>query len=207
MPKISSTESDRLKIMSNAELKMSAATALDELMESKPIDDISVNSICDKAGMSRATFYRYFSDKYAICTWFLRYLQLQGVDRIGRSCSWYEGYFLTEALILEHIHFFKHSAASNDSHSIDRATPKIRRNTLFVTLEEYHHVTIDDHMRFLVNAAVLVETHLFPSWHYGKYDCSLEEVCRWAAECVPHELFELLNTPIKPNASSVTRKL
>jgi AcrR family transcriptional regulator len=207
MPKISSTKSDRLKILSNSELKMSAVQALDELMRSKPIDDISVNSICEQAGMSRATFYRYFSDKYAISTWFLCYIQLQGVDRIGRSCSWYEGYFLNEALIMEHLDFFKNSAASQDSHSLDRVVPKIRRNTLFTTLEDYHNVKIDDHMRFLVNAAVLMETHLFPSWHYGKYDCSLEEVCRWGVECVPHELFELLNTPIKPEPNSVSRKL
>ena len=41
-----------------------------ELLAEKPLEDITVNEICEKANVRRATFYKHFADKYA----FLKYL-------------------------------------------------------------------------------------------------------------------------------------
>ena len=37
--------------------------ALEELLNEKPFEDISVSDICDRAGMKRTTFYKYYKDK------------------------------------------------------------------------------------------------------------------------------------------------
>ena len=39
-------------------------SAFTELLSKKPFEEITINEICDKAGVRRATFYKHFSDKY-----------------------------------------------------------------------------------------------------------------------------------------------
>ncbi|MBR0405396.1 MAG: TetR/AcrR family transcriptional regulator C-terminal domain-containing protein [Eggerthellaceae bacterium] len=37
-----------------------------ELLAEKPVNDITVIEICEKAGVSRKTFYKYYSDQFAL---------------------------------------------------------------------------------------------------------------------------------------------
>lgn len=195
------TTSNQLRIEANLNTRTQIVHALDELMGKTTLDKISVNHICEAAGTSRATFYRCFHDKFDIVEWYLRYLNAKGVDRIGRTLSWYEGYFISEALIMDNIDFFANAARSTDRNSLDRVAPKVRRDRLIRTLTEDHGVKMTERLRLQVNSTVLTETYLFPAWHYGKYDATLEEVCTWMCECIPQELFNLLNTPLKPSAT------
>ena len=45
------------------------AAAVQELLEGKDLDEISVRDITGKCGMTRQVFYHYFSDKYALVSW------------------------------------------------------------------------------------------------------------------------------------------
>ena len=42
-----------------------------ELLAEKPMEDITVNEICEKANVRRATFYKHFADKYAFLKYFV----------------------------------------------------------------------------------------------------------------------------------------
>ena len=44
--------------------RLALRNALTELLEKKPFEEISVNELCETAMIRRATFYKYFSDKY-----------------------------------------------------------------------------------------------------------------------------------------------
>lgn len=189
---------EQLKIESNLDTKLTVVEALGTLMEQTSIDRISVSLVCEAANISRATFYRCFRDKFDVVEWHLRFINAKGVDRIGQTLSWYEGYFISEALIMDNIGFFTNAAKSQDRNSLDHIAPRVRRDRLIRTLVDVRDVELTERLRVQVNSAVLTETYLFPAWHYGKYDATLEEVCTWMCECVPRELFELLNTPLKP---------
>ena len=197
---------DRLKIVSNSEIKLEITSALDRLMCSTELDRISVKAICDEAGVSRATFYRYFPDKFAIVQWYLQYLNTKGVDRIGRSLSWYEGYFLSTAIIHDNNSFFTNAAKSHDYNSLVQVAPRMRRDTISKTLTDYRGIELTEHLRFQIDVAVHVETLMFPAWHRGEYDCSLEEICQWVTDCIPRELYELLNTPLTPEKGVAKHK-
>ena len=190
---------DRLKIIANSDLKLEVVRALDTLMLEERLDRISVKRICDVANVSRATFYRYFEDKFSIVQWYLEFLSTKGVDRIGRSLSWYEGYFISTALVHDNIQFFTNASKSTDRNSLIHFAPRFRRETMTRTLVDYRGVEMTEHLNYLVNAVAVLETTLFPAWHTGRIDCSLEEACKWMVECIPHELFELLNTPLEPD--------
>ncbi len=188
---------NRMEIMSNFDIKLNVLEAMEKLMEHTPLDKLTVAKISAAANISHATFYRYFKDKHAVAQWYLNYSQSLGVDKIGRTCSWQKGYYMTEMAVLEHIDFFRRVAKSNDYNAVDNYSPRHRRETLVETIVDYHHIELTERMRFDIDATVVMETYLFPRWHYGEYDVTLDEVSRWMADSVPKQLFEALNTPVK----------
>ena len=184
-------------LMADFDLKVRIFDALDRLTVSKSFDKISVTQICTEAGVSRATFYRHFSDKFSIPQWYLDFAWAHGVHEIGRTLSWREGYYITEADVAKHRDFFRRVARSNDYNAIDNYAPRERRKNLAETLTVYHGKVITERMKFQIDATIELECHLMPKWHYGDYDVSLEEICTWMADAVPRDLFKILNTPVR----------
>lgn len=44
--------------------KKALAEAYMSLLNERPFDEITINDLCDKAGVRRATFYKHYNDKY-----------------------------------------------------------------------------------------------------------------------------------------------
>jgi len=191
-------DASQLDIMSNFEIKMGVLNAMTELMKDTPFDKLTIASICQAAHISRTTFYRYFDDKFSVPQWHARYAFMQGTNEIGRTLSWYEGYYITELLMTEQLDFYAAVSKSNDYNAIDNYSPRTRRQTFYETVTEYKHLELTEQMRFEIDAIVESETHLFPKWHNGAYECTLEEACAWMVKCVPNDLYELLKTPTNP---------
>lgn len=61
--------------------KMALFDAFTELMSEETFENINVNSLCDKAGIRRATFYKHFSDKYDFSTYYIRTLRVKFDNR------------------------------------------------------------------------------------------------------------------------------
>ena len=192
-------------VMANFDIKMSIMEAMTELMKKTPIDELSVDRVCTAANISRATFYRYFKDKFAVGQWHVRYCASLGTSKIGRTLSWREGYYITEAAIAEYFDFYVNVTKSKDYNSVDNFAPRFRREVLTETVVEHRHVKLTEKLKAEIDATAHLETYLMPQWHYGAYDVSLETMCDWMASMVPRELFELLNTPIKPQTSMAQR--
>lgn len=149
-------------LMADFDLKVRIFDALDRLTVSKSFDKISVTQICTEAGVSRATFYRHFSDKFSIPQWYLDFAWAHGVHEIGRTLSWREGYYITEADVAKHRDFFRRVARSNDYNAIDNYAPRERRKNLAETLTVYHGKVITERMEFQIDATIELECHLMP---------------------------------------------
>ncbi len=52
--------------------KMALAQSLQDLMNTMPLEKISVNDIVEHAGMGRNTFYYHFEDKYDLVNWYFQ---------------------------------------------------------------------------------------------------------------------------------------
>ena len=185
-------------VMADFSLKTRIFETLESLTEKKTIDKISVTEICAASGVSRATFYRHFSDKYSIPQWYMNLSWAQGANEIGRTLSWREGYYITEARFAKHRDFFQRVARSNDYNAVDNYAPRERKKVLIETLVNYHGKPLTERRKFQIDGPVELECHLLPKWHYGKYDVPLQAICSWIADAVPRDLFKILNTPIKP---------
>lgn len=56
--------------------KQALNSAFAELIKQKPFEDISINELCNKAGVRRATFYKHFKDKYDFVTEYIGFLRI-----------------------------------------------------------------------------------------------------------------------------------
>ena len=56
--------------MANVDIiKNAVAEGMKDLIRERTIDNISVTDICEKTGLNRRNFYRYFHDKYEVVEW------------------------------------------------------------------------------------------------------------------------------------------
>lgn len=58
-------------------------SALEQLLNEKPIEEIGVRELCDRSTVRRATFYRHFDDKYDFFKYYLQTL----TDRFLEAAS------------------------------------------------------------------------------------------------------------------------
>ena len=78
------------------------ATALVTLMDGRPFDDISVQEICERAGVGRSTFYAHFQDKDEM---FIRHTAVFGQmlgEKLGRDPA-RGGYRFPVAGMFDHV--------------------------------------------------------------------------------------------------------
>lgn len=74
----------------NFELRARILRTVYELVEEIPFDKLSISLICDRVGISRPTFYRYFSDRNEVCNWFIRTTLNSSLTQLGILFSWHE---------------------------------------------------------------------------------------------------------------------
>lgn len=191
-------DSDSLFVQSNIELKLSVLDAMANLLENIPIDKLTVSKICDEAGTSRSAFYRNFDDKYSVALWHIKFAHTQGVDQIGRTLPWYEGYLYTEMAFAPYRRFYQAVSKTDDYKSIDKKSPHFRKQTFIETLTKYHHARISPHLLFEIEAVTAMEVAILPRWRDEHPEISIEDKCRWMTDLVPPDLLSLLNTPAQP---------
>lgn len=92
--------------------KKALADAFMQLLSQKPLDDITINELCDTAGIRRATFYKHYADKFDFLSSYIGELR----DRFDKLFWKPEGYTITADYYVAYakrlIHFItEHSAA------------------------------------------------------------------------------------------------
>lgn len=87
--------------------KLYLAKALVELMKSKSLEDISITMLTEKAGVSRMSYYRYFSAKVEVLENYLDHLiEIYGFEVDKKFNFTFQSY----EHILHSLRYFKHHA-------------------------------------------------------------------------------------------------
>ena len=68
------------------------AEALNDLLKTRPIGQVTVVDLCEEAGISRSTFYAYFDDIYAIGEWLWEREFRSIFEGLGREYGYRECY-------------------------------------------------------------------------------------------------------------------
>ncbi|MBQ3782147.1 MAG: TetR/AcrR family transcriptional regulator [Lachnospiraceae bacterium] len=88
--------------------KLYLSQALIKMMETKPLEDISIKDLTKKAGVSRMTYYRYFYDKEDILKDYMKYILEEYDKKVEQSTK---NPFHSRAHVLESLLFFKQHMA------------------------------------------------------------------------------------------------
>lgn len=156
----------------------------------KSLDRITVAEICERAGVSRQTFYRHFESKYDIPYWYTIFSRQFYLDQIGRTLSWEVGYSQHLALIIKEIEFFHHSLQySINSPYGQTVLPAHRKKILLSTLQDYRKISPNENMLFLVDHYAKTETEVINEWLRTGEEPNLKRWTDNLVSLVPHRLY------------------
>lgn len=96
-----------MKTIKENSSKLYLANALVELMKSKKLEDISITMLTQKAGVSRMSYYRYFSAKVEILESYLDHLIERYADEVD---SKFDVAFQSYEHILHSLRYFRNHA-------------------------------------------------------------------------------------------------
>ena len=118
----------------------------------KPLETISVNDICNKAGISRQTFYNHFESKYMLRSWWSEYCEKLSINRIGIDLSWEEGTIRYVQTMLSPGDFIFKSASNNrpESEPYERILVERRVDALKAACS-YRKVEITPDLEFAIH--------------------------------------------------------
>lgn len=100
--------------------KKALTDMLRALLETKRFEDITVNELCEKAKIRRATFYKHFDDKYAFLAYVVRSMRNEfdkkvwAKDKPGTTAEYYTAYIKTLLTFIDYYDKAFESIISSD---------------------------------------------------------------------------------------------
>lgn len=184
----------------NAE-QLRVAIIVDDMVEKRSIDDLTVAEICDAANLSRTQFYRLFDSKYEIANWFLYKVVEPGKTQIGRTLTWEQGVEVTMQGCFLLKNLMRSSFLADGYQSMRETAKRTHKREFFTTIADYKKRELTDSIRFQIDFYFHAEDHMNKIWFLNEEREPAHEYAHRLAACVPGELFELLNDPVNPCAS------
>lgn len=179
--------------------KFQIALLVNGLCESKSFSALTVNDICREAGISRATFYRMFEDKYSLNNWCQAFNFAAGILQIGRTYTWADGLYVAYSCA----EFFGNLARASYEARGDRSNVAFCRRCfracLADTIKNVRHEPLMDDLRF--ETGFFADAVAWAASDYWTRGCGGETLRSYAdrlARCVPPLLFRTLNDPVDP---------
>lgn len=182
-------------LFSHYEKKRRILDALDSLVTPDlPFQKVKVAALCEKAGISRTQFYTYFDNINDIPYWHSLLAHDAGLDRIGISLNWREGYLLTARRFIDHRRLYN-SIALNPSMDSPYKTALRHRIDQLKHNVHLRGIEITPLLAFQIEALPYLEFEVFTRWNQGQIDLPLRLLCQYQETLVPRGLFEMLDTP------------
>lgn len=177
---------------------MDVVSAAERMLATTDFDSISVSALCSEAGISRTTFYYHFDDKYDVVQWHFEYVAERNLFETGRTLTWFQAHYLNTYEVLAKKDLYVGAFAVRGYQSLFSYSKRRRMETLEETIVDYHHVPLDDELRFQVFAAVEAEVACMSRWFKSGMQLDLKTLCRYLDGIVPKRLHDLLDKPVSP---------
>lgn len=177
--------------------KFGVCVAIDHLLNETTLEKLTVETICKNANISRASFYRMFSDKYDALNWFMfRTLDL-GNRLTGINYSWYGGNLTTISCGEKLVNLFRSPWQGHDYYGMRVQGINYRYRDILKVLG-IRNIEVTPELEFQAHNYAYLESHMVRRWYNDDNRMPLKQLCEYMADCVPRQLFEALNDPIDP---------
>lgn len=171
------------------------AESFREVAERKNIDKITVKDITDNCGYSPATFYRQFTDKYALIAWdYARELEeilseVDGtMDGLNKALRGVAEFFQKRKVYLANLFLHTSGLEAFITYMQDINYQGLKE----IVQKGAENQTIDSMAEMCIRQYVLGTVQFSSEWILGKWDVSIEELGKVYEETFPSILKKYL---------------
>ena len=183
----------------NLAQRKTVLAALLEILDEKPLSDVKTDELCARCGISRTSFYRFFSGVRDIARWYQSYGAELGMHRIGLTLDCVSGHRVSLELIAraypmyrDFVHFWNHdySLAAVRGQCDAMRDVLVRRGIAIDPVRTYELEGIS----FCCHETV-------SSWINRGMDVPAECLAEILASFYPPELRRILDDPLDPSGA------
>ena len=172
------------------------AESLKELMESRPIDKITVKEITENCGYSTATFYRQCRDKYDLIAWAYSQDLEKIMDRISfDEKSWLQALSDAAEYYSDHKEYLANLLIHTSGYDSFVSNMTDINYTSFKKkiLQSDRIQTLDVETEMLLNLYVIGSVRLTCEWILGKYQADTMRLAKVYEISLPEPLKQYLH--------------
>ena len=168
------------------------AAALEQLLQYKSIDAVSVIEISSAAGVSRKTFYRCFRDKYDLVAWYFARFYEASFGRIKEAVAW-------ETAMLAHLDFYKakhrvlkNAYTTHDINGLRQFDVSITRRTYEIYLRQHGADLADEELQFAIEFAARGGTDMVIEWLLSGMKLPPQRLVKLLKQTLPPKLLQYI---------------
>ncbi len=171
-------------------IKKSIQNALVELCNGCEFDKITIKDICERADISKPTFYKYYKDKYEVAAYI--YLSDTGLTEEGSLYFTYDNVMQGLTAIIEHRAFYKNALSSKSQNSLygfiaEHAASAIRS---YVVSASGRNLSEEEGYR--IDHYCYGWAHCLNDWVEGKTPYTKKDLAKYQINSVPEFIRELV---------------
>lgn len=179
----------------NRGTRMKVVNGLSLLLETKTIADIRISDVCEKSGVSRATFYRYFYNVTDVAFWLWDECNYEHFYKMGNPYGWRQAHLMQFSTVLKYKTFFMKAFTNNDYDSVTvYSARKILRN-LAQTITEVKGYEMNDQEQFELEYYVCGCSYMFSKWAREGMLQSPEQMTEFFGHSIPIFFKKLCEEP------------
>lgn len=192
----------------DAERKLLAIDALADIVTDKPLKEVSVADVCQKAELSRSAFYRMFSGIQDAVLWHRNYGAELGLYQIGRTLTCYEGHLVSVSLIAaaKPLYAARASSKAGDEAVFRGATTRGHVQAMSDVLTR-RCISISPRIAYTLEGVAASCYATVAHWIANGMDLSADEFAGILADAYPARLREVFDRPLTPNTSTAVMRL
>jgi AcrR family transcriptional regulator len=186
-------------------VKKALSDAFIALCETKPISHISIQNVVDKCGISRQTFYRYFSDKYDLMN-YLYMLELDYTVTLYEKCE--------DGLRCMFLHLFEHFrehkkyymmvCREEAQNGLIESIYRINKEACIAKYhEKYGSGSLAEHVKLMIDFKCIAEAELIKNWINSGMKTEPSVITEAILDSIAPMLRDLFNDPQMTAASNI----
>ena len=169
---------------------MLLADSLKELAQFKPVDKITVRELTKNCGLTAATFYNHFCDKYELMTWIYNRQLDAALENFGRGDSFEDFACKIMEIVREDETFYsnllKNAVGQN---SFRYAANDYAINVLAEWIRSRHNLPeLSPNIFFCLRFYMRAISEFVNDWFLQRWDCSTRDMAKFFVAAMPEPL-------------------
>lgn len=181
---------------------MRIVEGLEQCLEECPLDHVRIEQLCERAQVSRSTFYRYFTSKYDVPEWLFAFKAQEHSRALGVTMGWRDSNERVLGALLDRRLLFSHAMHTRGVSSFKSFAARDLTANLSHALFECHYVKKTPALSFQIEYTGLTIPHMVCSWFALDMPYPPEVLLDYLDAIVPEPLYQLVENLVnQPRAN------